>query len=396
GVINQISDLYNVVQPTPIKRRRQLHIHFFPGKRQGATRGGRTPSIYTQEEEELSVKEALAILEEKPFVPARRTFWQKVDAVNQFFKTDQSIYALKAAAIASIFSVLFYAPVTHAWFNSYAMQASLLAAMVAFEQTLGLSFIMFATEVIGSGLGTLTGLIILQIFHNVGGYGYNPYGICVLAALYSLPLQYILYEKPKLFVFALLSLASCGSIIIHEIVFVNYLRVPFDSPALQTGKAFVALVFALGLVLVFQLFILRTPARRTLRTAMGALIRSTLAYTTVHQAYVRAAIPDDPDKVVPVAALRRVERELIQRENQIIRDMLGISGLIIAAAAEPSSVPWRPHIPHRLLQANGLLIDRLQEARIALGHEPFDPFIVENMIKVLRPYQRQAHLTTKI
>ncbi|KAG8813161.1 hypothetical protein FRC18_002640, partial [Serendipita sp. 400] len=123
SVINQIGDLYNIVRPTPEKRKRRLHIHFFPGKRHGATHGGRTPSIYTQNDEELSVKEALAILEEKEFSPEPLTFWQKVDGINQFLKTDQSVYALKAAAIAGIFAVLFYAPVTHNWFNSYAMQA---------------------------------------------------------------------------------------------------------------------------------------------------------------------------------------------------------------------------------------------------------------------------------
>lgn len=112
--------------------------------------------------------------------------------------------------------------------------------------------------------------------------------MCILAALYSLPIEYVIYEKPNLFVFGLLALASCGSILIHENVFVNYYKVPFDSPALQAGKAMTALVSALALVLIFQLFILRTPARRTLRIALGELIYSTLAYATMSQAYVRA------------------------------------------------------------------------------------------------------------
>lgn len=109
-----------------------------------------------------------------------------------------------------------------------------------------------------------------------------------MTALWALPFQYIIYEKPKFFVFALLALASCGALIIHEAVLVNYARIPFDSPALQTGKAFAQLAVALGLVLVFQLFILRTPARRTLRIAMGQLVCSTLAYAAIAQAYVKA------------------------------------------------------------------------------------------------------------
>jgi hypothetical protein len=114
------------------------------------------------------------------------------------------------------------------------------------------------------------------------------YGICALAALYALPLQYIIYEKPKYFVFGLLALVSCGAILIHETVLVNYARIPFDSPALQTGKAFTALVFALVLVLIFELLIMRTSARRKLRLAMGKLVYSTLAYATMNQAYVKA------------------------------------------------------------------------------------------------------------
>jgi hypothetical protein len=112
--------------------------------------------------------------------------------------------------------------------------------------------------------------------------------VCSLAALYALPFQYIIYEKPKLFVFGLLALASCGSIIVHEGVLVNYSHLRFDSPPLQTGKAFTTLLFALVLVLIFQLFILRTPARRRLRLAMGHLVYSSLAYVTMSQAYVRA------------------------------------------------------------------------------------------------------------
>ena len=33
---------------------------------------------------------------------------------------------------------------------------------------------------------------------------------------------------------------------------------------------------------------------------------------------------------------------------------------------------------------------------MTLGREPFDPFILENMIHVLSPYRRQAQLTAKL
>lgn len=108
-------------------------------------------------------------------------------------------------------------------------------------------------------------------------------------ALWAVPFQYIIYEKPKFFVFGLLALASGGALVIHEAVLVNYAHIPFDSPALQTGKAFAQLAIALGLILIFQLFVFRTPARKALRIAMGQLVYSMLAYSTIGQAYVRAS-----------------------------------------------------------------------------------------------------------
>jgi len=84
-----------------------------------------------------------------------------------------------------------------------------------------------------------------------------------------------------------------------------------------------------------------------LRIAMGNLIYSTLAYATMSQAYIRASrfliflmfykalivpkqvLPEDPSRVAPVAAIQRVEQELIKRETKIVNDMLGISSLIV-------------------------------------------------------------------
>lgn len=53
------------------------------------------------------------------------------------------------------------------------------------------------------------------------------------------------------------------------------------------------------------------------------------SFSTNQHLYV--VIPTDATRVAPAAAVKRVERELIMRENQIITDMLGISGLIVYA-----------------------------------------------------------------
>ncbi|KIM24517.1 hypothetical protein M408DRAFT_232428 [Serendipita vermifera MAFF 305830] len=145
-VIEELSDLCNVIKPHDGKKRsKRLHVHLFPARSQHPNRGNtstRVSSMFnreTEDEHQLSVKEAMAMLEDKKFTPTVPTFWQRVDAINQFFKTDQSMYAIKAAAISSVFVILFIAPVTRGWFNSFAVQASLLSALVAFEPTIGQS-----------------------------------------------------------------------------------------------------------------------------------------------------------------------------------------------------------------------------------------------------------------
>lgn len=143
-------------------------------------------------------------------------------------------------------------------------------------------------QILGSGLGTLAGLAILEMFRNVGGYMFNPYGICAILAVYALPLHYLLYEHPSYFILSLLALNSAGAQIVYQHVYVNYYHRQIDSPALRAGKSMVALCVALAIVLVFQLFILRTPARRTLRRSIAHLTYSMLGYNTILQAFVRS------------------------------------------------------------------------------------------------------------
>jgi len=153
---------------------------------------------------------------------------------------------------------------------------------------LGQSLVTFVFQISGAGIGTLVGLAILEMFHNVGGYTFNPYGICAVLAVYALPLHYLLYEYPSFFVLSLLALNSAGAQIIYQHVYVNYYHRQVDSPLLRAGKAMAALSVALAIVLVFQLFILRTPARRTLRRSIAHLTYSMLAYNTILQAFVRS------------------------------------------------------------------------------------------------------------
>ena len=84
--------------------------------------------------------------------------------------------------------------------------------METYTPNIGQSAVTFILQISGSSIGYLIGLALLevgttfwvffscahspfpsfQIFRNVGGYIFNPYGITCLVALYSLPMQYLI------------------------------------------------------------------------------------------------------------------------------------------------------------------------------------------------------------
>ena len=67
------------------------------------------------------------------------------------------------------------------------------------------------------------------------------------------------------------------------------------------------------------------------------------------------------------------------------------------ASAEPAfSKPFRGDLVEEIVQANQIIVDRLREGRAAIGVEPFDPVILENMVKILSPYRRRSTRITKI
>lgn len=153
--------------------------------------------------------------------------------------------------------------------------------------------------------------------------------MCALLAVFAIPLEYCVYEKPQLFVLALLALNSAASIIIIEYISVDYLgNTAFDTPALRAGKFMVSLGVALAIVITLQLFVLRKPARRTLRTSVGALVYSNLAYNTILQAYVRAVLPADPKQRGKPSVLKRIERELKYREAKMQAQIIEMGPLM--------------------------------------------------------------------
>ncbi|CAE6534018.1 unnamed protein product [Rhizoctonia solani] len=349
------------------------------------------------EDRELCVREALAILEQREFVPQKTNVWQKFERAKHLLESPTSIYAGKTAAATLIFAVLIWAPATRQWFINYGLTGGLITVVVALTPTLGQTLLTFVMQIAGSAVGYIAAIIVLEAFKDVGGYRFNPYGIACLIGLYSIPFQYLIYEKPMYFTLALLALNGTGAIVVTEWMMQQYQgRHSYDSPPYRAGKALASLAVALAIVGTFQLVVLRNPARRQLRESTARIVYSLLGYNTVLQAYVRATMPADSAFHAPRAALERVEHDLRHREMKLQTQLIEVMPLLMFANSEPQlAKPFRGDVANKVLKSCRIILDRYREARAALGTTPFDEFIVEEFISVLSPYRRRFTRTIK-
>src|SRR5258708_4253208 len=67
---------------------------------------------------DLSMKEALALLEGREYVPDNPGFWLRVSRFKALFRTPMSIYAAKVAAVCAVFAILIWANGTHQFSSS--------------------------------------------------------------------------------------------------------------------------------------------------------------------------------------------------------------------------------------------------------------------------------------
>ncbi|KAG8699562.1 hypothetical protein FRC09_006545 [Ceratobasidium sp. 395] len=380
------------------KKRKERADRIHAGKAEGEETGDmEIDDASAVEDRELSVREALAILEQKEYVPTTMNIWQKLGQIARLLESPTSIYAAKTAAATLIFAVLIWAPDTRQWFMNYGLTGGLITVVVALTPTLGQTLLTFVLQIVGSALGYIWAIVVLEAFKDVGGYRFNPYGIVCLIGVFAIPFQYLLYEKPMLFALALLALNGTGVIVVTEWAIQQYQgRHTFDSPPYRAGKALAALAVALAIVGTFQLVVLRNPARRQLRESTAKIVYGLLGYNTVLQAYARAAMPADPSFRAPQAALERVEHDLRHREMKLQTALIEIMPLLMFANAEPQlAKPFRGDIVNKILKSCRIILDRYREARAALGTEPFDEFIIEEFISVLSPYRRRFTRTIK-
>ena len=153
--------------------------------------------------------EALALLENREYKPKKKSLLQRLDHFEHLLRTPTSIFAAKTAAAATVYAVrassinsdisytivkqlLILVQKPQTWFIKYGLTSGLLTIIVALAPTLGKtiflrrkvpliihtslgqSILTFVLQIAGSGIGIVYGLILLEIFQNVGGFIFNP------------------------------------------------------------------------------------------------------------------------------------------------------------------------------------------------------------------------------
>ncbi|KAH7102865.1 hypothetical protein BKA62DRAFT_92072 [Auriculariales sp. MPI-PUGE-AT-0066] len=352
-------------------------------------------------ERELTFKEAMAVIENRQYVPARKTLWQRYKAIEDAARSPTSIFALKTATGATAFAMLLFgSEITRDFFLEFAMQTGVLTLMVAISPTLGQTLLIFTLQVSGSSLGYLWGVALLEMFRDVGGYAFNPYGIVALQAMVALPLFYLLYWQPRFLVIGFLGLNGAAVLISTEWIYVEYSkRVGFDTPIYRAGKAITSVAVALAIAVVLQVFILRNPARRTVRKTLARLTFSVLSYYTLFHEWAKIVIPyhiDELDGRPPGAAITRVHDELAKREQKIQQAIIDVTSLLQFAAAERDlGPPFRADLVTQMLNCLQQILDRVKEARYTIGTSTLPDIIIREFSQRLAPYRRRHIKMTK-
>ncbi|KAH9456904.1 hypothetical protein Pst134EA_020813 [Puccinia striiformis f. sp. tritici] len=366
----------------------KAHLGFPPAadqRRTGSNQNSQSSSD-SNLDEEMTMPEALETLKGKQYVPAKISLLERVLSVEKFLRSPNSICAFKVACAVTTLAVLYWCDSTRPFAQKYNLNSCIITIFVAITPTLGQSWLSFTLQISGQGMGLLYGMIALSIFKDVGGYHYNPYGIIVAMTLFAIPMNYVLYTNPQLFVMSLLAMNSAAGLVYP--LYLNQ-NIPFDSPPLRMGKSLTSLAIAIGIVTFFQLFVLRNPARRTLRKAMAKLMKANTAYTVIFQAYVSSTIPIDPSHRPSPRAIQRVQKELMKREIQIQEDITALMPLMMFARVEPAfGRPFNAVEYLKIARANQLILDRNRDARIAIGTTPLPRRIMSEFVAKLAPYRR--------
>ncbi|MBW0463541.1 hypothetical protein O181_003256 [Austropuccinia psidii MF-1] len=379
-------------EPKAGPRKKKLHLHFLANLIKLSIFLQRSKDILAQkpqaDDNNLTIREALDILEKRDHYPMKVNWLQQCLGVEKFLRSSESCCAFKVACGVIVLAIMFWSKTTRSFALDYSLNSAVITITVAITPTLGQSWLSFLLQISGQGLGLVYSMIVLEIFHNVGGYKYNPYGIVSALAVFSIPMCYMIYTTPQLFVLAVLAMNSAATTVYSE--YLSNAQTD-DSPPYHMGKSLATLAFALALACFLQLFVLRNPGRRNLRRAIAKVMTANTAYTLILQSYVKATIPTSPSRRPPLKVIQRVEKDLIDREIQIQNDITALMPLMKFARAEPSFVqPFNAAEYVKIARANQLILDRNRDARIAIGTSPLPDIILKEFVEKLAPYRAQA------
>ncbi|KAA1100579.1 hypothetical protein PGTUg99_024834 [Puccinia graminis f. sp. tritici] len=365
--------------------RQTTQLDEFPSVNESATTAGQDEDTYHPKVK--TDQQAFDMLACRQSAKGGMSLMRRLNAIDRFFRASNSIYAFKMACALTIIGTLFWADKTRSFALEYGLAASILTAAVGVTPTLGQTWLSFISQLIGQGFGSVYGTVMVKLFSDIGGYRYNPYGLVAALTLLSLPMSHILYAKPHLFVMPFLAMNSAGSLIYIEYVNQHH---PFDSPALRLGKNLVCLVFAILVVTCVQMFLLRNPAKHTLRSSVAKLIHTNSTYALILDSFIKAVMTHDPEIRPSSQAISRVNEYLIEIEDRLQQDILGLIPLLGFAGLEPSlgkSASTEAEYLN-ILRANQAILDRNRETRIAMGGAPFSEMVLREFAEVLQP-QRQ-------
>ncbi|KAI5477284.1 hypothetical protein MNV49_006505 [Pseudohyphozyma bogoriensis] len=398
-VLHQLQTFHKFIAPVDVApRKKTIRFHFLESLPKPAVHDHDDPSEDETPKTKLSLGQAVANLrgEGSAFKPSRSSLWKDIASLEKLARSDTSLYAFKTACAVIVYTVFILAPSLQKFFTTYGLTSGILTIVVAMSPTLGNSILVFAIQIASTSFGTIFGMAVLYIFKHVGGFYFNPYGIVCLLSLYAIPLCWIIYIKPIYWAGGFLAMNASSVLVITEWVYREVpgsIRPTFDSPALRAGKALVAMSIALGIAAVFQIFILRSPARRALRAQLAGVAASLASYNVLLGVLIEAGVPSNPEDKPSsdVESMTVISKALISREAKIQMDLLGLLPLLKFAAAEPTfGQPFEGEALVRVIRSQQLVLDRLRQARMAMGGDGFSTELRELFINELSPYRGQV------
>ncbi|SCV68572.1 BQ2448_693 [Microbotryum intermedium] len=386
-VLDELTALHEAVVPKndASRPRKKIHMHLLERAR-----------LSSPVWKGIPFREALSKLTGVSYADEKVTLWQRVGQLEKLTRSPTSLYAFKTTCAVSIFAVFILAPSLRTFFIDYSLNGGLITIVVAMAPVLGQGIFTWVLQILGTGLGTLYGLLILRIFLHVGPHYFNPYGLTCLLALFALPLCWIIYTKPMFFTGSLLAMNAAGIAVITQYVYRDIpedRRPEFDTPAFRAGKQLTALALALGIAWFWQIYILRTPARQTLRIKLSGITFALGTYATLFQMMTESLAPiRESEGYVPppLEAVEAVQHELIRREGQIQAELLALMPLLRFSALEPAfGHKFDGATFSRIIRNHQIILDRLREARTAIGVEGFPKSIKDNFTTPLAPFRNQ-------